>query len=374
MKRLTKATLMSAALLACTAGLAVAEDIKIGGTGPISGPQAFFGQFVFDGVGMYFDELNEAGGINGAMIEFERVDDKGNPREGNLVAQKLCDDEEVKAVIGPIVSGVVLASLPIFSDCTMPQVASASNPQITEMGAEYMVQAAPNDHAQGGLAAKYAIETLEAKTAAIVHDKQVFGQGVAEIFAADFEKMGGELVSSQAVVPTDIDFSTVITQLKSSNPDVVYLGAVMPQLALFAKQMRQQGLEADLIVPDGGYTGDFLTQAGAEGADGVSVTFPAPPADYSEEMVRVGEAFQARTGNASNPLVIYGYVYGQLIAEALKNAESMSREDVAASLKALDVETILGNFSFDETGKMNTAPMFMYRVQDNNFVLAQSND
>ncbi len=364
--------LLSSIFAALAATSAFAQDVRIGGTGPLTGPQAQFGEALFNGADLYLESFNAGGGFKGRKIVLNRQDDKADPKEGTLVAQKLCDDDSIVGVIGPFNSGVGMASLSVYSDCGMPQIVEGSNPQLTEQGAKTMVQANPSDFAQGHLAAAYAKDDLKATKAAIVHDKQVFGQGVSENFANSFKKIGGTVVSTSSINPTDIDFSAVITQLKSQKPDVVYLGAVMPQIALFAKQMKEQGLSAHLIVPDGGYTPDFVAQAGADAAEGVAVTFGAPPGDSSPELIDFGKKYRARFGKDPHPFSMYGYVAAQLMTAAITKAGDATREGIAPALKAIDLDTLLGKMQFDETGKLIEAPMALYVFKGSQLVLAKS--
>src|SRR5690606_6756642 len=137
-----------------------------------------------------------------------------------------------------------------------------SNPDLTKQGYKFMVRSLVNDIDGAVLSSDYALNTLKAKTVVLVNDKQVFGQGVSQIFGENFVKGGGEVVDTISVAPTDVDFNAIIVQIKRKAPDAIYIGAVMPQLALFAKQMREQGIKSSLLMPDGGFTPDYLSQAG----------------------------------------------------------------------------------------------------------------
>src|SRR5262245_17033558 len=90
---------------------AAAEQVLVGAEAPLSGPQAMFGVTLHNGIKMYFDQVNAEGGVNSKTFELVPLDDKADPREGTLVAQKFCDDPAIKMVIGPFNSGVAQASL-----------------------------------------------------------------------------------------------------------------------------------------------------------------------------------------------------------------------------------------------------------------------
>src|SRR5690606_167736 len=198
----TRVILSAAALLLASSALpAVADDIVLGGSAPMSGAQAEFGQSQIDGAQIYFDQLNEKGGIKGNNIVFKALDDRADPRQGTLVAQQFCDDSTVIGVIGHMNSGVTMPALDIYSECGMAQVVPATNPELMRMGFETVVRPVANDFVQGALPAKYVTETLGLKKAVLVHDKTVFGQGIAGVFKDNFEAGGGEIAGTFGANP-----------------------------------------------------------------------------------------------------------------------------------------------------------------------------
>ncbi|RUU58998.1 ABC transporter substrate-binding protein, partial [Mesorhizobium sp. M2C.T.Ca.TU.009.01.2.1] len=85
MRKLTAALLLGTSLFAAPA---MAEQITVGMAAPLSGPQAYFGNTWHNGFKLYVDKLNANGGVNGVTIAYDQQDDKADPREGTLVAQK----------------------------------------------------------------------------------------------------------------------------------------------------------------------------------------------------------------------------------------------------------------------------------------------
>ncbi|WP_417723875.1 branched-chain amino acid ABC transporter substrate-binding protein [Salipiger sp.] len=364
--KLSAALLVSASVLALPA---TAEEITLGMSAPLSGAQAYFGTTWHNGLKLYIDKLNADGGVNGVTVAYSQQDDKADPREGTLVAQMLCDDEDVKIGLVNFNSGVAQSTLPIYEDCTLPNMTFGSNPSLTQQGYEFMVRPVANDYAGALLPAKYALDTLGAKTAVVVNDKQVFGQGISEMFAKNFAEGGGEVLDTLAVAPTDVDFSAVLGQIKQMNPDVIYLGAVMPQLSLFARQMHDQGVDATLMVPDGGYTPEFVEQAGAANVEGATVAVQAPPMDATPGIIAFAKLYEETFGEAPGPYSIYGYVQGQILEEVLKTTAGLSREELNDALHASSTDTVMGTLEFDENGDLKVAPSFLYKVEDGAFVL-----
>lgn len=354
------------------AGSAWAEEITIGMAGPLSGPQAYFGSTWHNGFRLYWDKLNAAGGVNGITVKYNPQDDKADPREGTLVAQKFCDDESVVIGLVNFNSGVAQSTLPIYDECGLPNMTFGSNPSLTQQGHKFMVRPVANDLAGALLPAEHAAKKLGLKTAVVINDKQVFGQGISEIFAKNFEAAGGKVLETISVTPTDVDFTAVIAKIKPSNPDAIYLGAVMPQLALFAKQMHEQGLKARLFVPDGGYTPDLIEQAGEANAQGVFVAIQVPPMDASPGIIDFAKQYKEKFGEEPGAYSIYGYVQGQILEQVLKDAKGLTRADLNTALHNVKVSTVMGDLEFDETGELKKAPSFLYEISGKEFKLVSS--
>jgi branched-chain amino acid transport system substrate-binding protein len=351
------------------AGPVLADEITVGMAAPLSGAQAYFGSTWHNGFKLYVDALNAAGGVNGTTINYIQEDDKADPREGTLVAQKFCDNDDVVIALVNFNSGVAQATLPIYEDCGLPNMTFGSNPTLSQQGYQYFVRPVANDIAGALLPAEYALGKLGAKTAAIVNDKQVFGQGISEMFAKNFEEGGGKIISTSAVNPTDLDFTALLTQLKTQDPDVIYLGAVMPQLALFARQMKEQGLDAHLLVPDGGYTPELIEQAGEANAQGVVTAIQVPPMDANPAIIEFAKQYQAKYGEEPGAYSIYGYVQGQILEQVLKTAEGHDRQAMNEALQNVKASTAMGELEFDESGELKVAPSFLYEVKGKDFVL-----
>ena len=86
------------------------QEIRIGVAGPLTTPSATFGVEMRQAVDLAIDEQNAAGGVSGGKIVAVVVDDQADPEKGKTVAKALCDDPQVLAVVGPVNSGVMLAT------------------------------------------------------------------------------------------------------------------------------------------------------------------------------------------------------------------------------------------------------------------------
>ena len=359
------------ALLAAAQG-ARADDIKIGMAGPTSNAEAIFGTTWMNGAEMAIKEVNDAGGIDGRKVVMVRLDDQGDPKQGTLVAQRFCDDEAMLAVIANFNSGVTIPSSDVYNRCGMPQVTNSSNPKVTAAGYQNLFRPIANDFMQGGIPGDYAVDTLKAKTAAVVHDKQAFGQGVADVFKAEFEKKGGKVTSYSGVAATDVDFSALITKLKGDNPDVVYYGGTMPAVALFLKQMRSLGLKATFFAADPAKMPDFIKTAGPEVAAGSIVSFQSPPYDSTPALKDFAAKYKAAWKDEPGPYSSYGYNEAKIILEAMARAKPLNRDTIVTELHKTNMKGLNGVIEFTDKGELKQPAVYLYKVSNGDFALAYS--
>ena len=363
-------TLALTTTLLATVSAAAHADIVIGSAGPLTNSEALFGTTWMNGMELAVREANDAGGIGGQKLALQREDDGGDPKQGTLVAQKQCDNASVLAVIANFNSGVTIPSSDVYHRCGMPQVTNASNPKITKAGYANLFRPIANDLSQGAAPANYALKTLGAKKAAIVHDKQAFGQGVAEVFQDVFKKGGGTVTSFSGVAQTDVDFSALLTTIKSENPDVIYFGGVMPAVGLFVKQAREFGITAKVFAADSAFTPDFIQGAGPENAEGAIVSFQAPPYDSSPQLQDFAKAYKAAFKEDPGPYSAYGYMEAQVVINGMKAAgASPKRDTIVPAIAKSGFDSLVGHVAFQPNGELKQPFIFLYTVKGGKFEL-----
>ena len=359
----------TAALLVALTGVAHA-DVVIGSAGPLTNAESLFGTTWMNGMELAIREANAAGGVGGQKLTLQREDDGGDPKQGTLIAQKQCDETGMVAVIANFNSGVTIPSSDIYHRCGMPQVTNSSNPKVTKAGYANLFRPIANDLSQGAAPADYALKTLGAKKAAIVHDKQAFGQGVAEVFQDVFKKGGGTITSFSGVAQTDVDFSALLTSIKSEKPDVIYFGGIMPAVGLFVKQAREAGITAKIFGADSAFTPDFIEGAGPENAEGAIVSFQAPPYESSPQLQAFAKTYKAAFKEDPGPYSAYGYMEAQVVINGIKAAGAApKREAVTAAIAKSDFDSLVGHVAFQPNGELKQPFIFLYTVKQGKFEL-----
>src|SRR5436305_13310716 len=152
------------------AGTAQAQ-IKMGMTGPVTGPNAAFGAQLKNGTEQAVEDINAAGGILGQKITVVVGDDVSDPKQGVSVANKFVGDG-VKFVVGHFNSGVTIPSSDVYQENNILMITpSATNPALTEKGKWNVFRTCGRDDQQGQVAADYIVKNLKGKKVAVLHDK-----------------------------------------------------------------------------------------------------------------------------------------------------------------------------------------------------------
>ena len=146
-----------------------AAPFKVGVAGPMTGQYAPYGTSHKAGAELAVEELNAAGGVNGAEVSISLGDDLGDPKEAVLVAQKFIDDSDVVVVDGHQFSGATIAAGAKYEAAGLPMITpSATNPDIAGLGG-FVWRICMTDAAQGKGLADYSVNTLgKKKWAALV--------------------------------------------------------------------------------------------------------------------------------------------------------------------------------------------------------------
>lgn len=168
-----------------------ADEIKIGINYELSGDVASYGQASLDGIMMAFDEINEAGGIDGKQIVPVDIDNKSDPAEATSVATRLMTEEDVVMALGPATSGNFMATIPVAQGNSIPILSSSSTADVgvtTDASGnvyDYVFRLCFNDSFQGVTMANFAKDNLSASNAVLITDTSSdYGKGLAENFIA----------------------------------------------------------------------------------------------------------------------------------------------------------------------------------------------
>lgn len=325
------------------------QEVKIGIIVPLSGQLAVYGEGVRDGAILAFDKVNAAGGIDGKKIVPVVVDNKADGAETANALNKLITKDKVVAVVGPVISATANVAGPIAVREGIPLITpTATAIEVTEVG-EYVSRTCFLDDFQGSVMARFAIENLQAKKAAIIFDlANDYSIGLKNVFAKTFTELGGEVVEIVSYTTGDSDFNAQLTKIKAVNPDVIYLPAYYSDDVLFLRQAKNLGITATFMGADG-WDAQELIDGAKEDAEGVYFTTHYTPTDPAEIVQNFLRDYQEKYNKFPIVLAALGYDAAALLAEAIDRADSLDPKDIKDAINStVDFKGVTGMITLDE--------------------------
>lgn len=247
-------SIAAVAVLGCAAAApAFAQDVvKIGYSGPLSGGAALYGKNVLDGMNMAVSEINAAGlEIGGKKVKLEVValDDKYNPSETAINAQRLVQEHKTAAILTPHSGGTFALQTNneaqkylLLSYTSVPQVTARGNKLTLRIPPEFTTYIQPFvKHAMGKYGKNIAL-------AAADHD---YAKAWVAVFKPAWEAAGGKVVAENPMSYNKAtDFYSGVSRALAAKPDVLFIGGASEPTALVAKQARELGFKGGFVVID----------------------------------------------------------------------------------------------------------------------------
>lgn len=324
--------------------------IKIGFTGPLTGDVKTFGESTKNAFNL---AIEQAGGkVGDYKIETVIMDDRNDATEAVNVATKMITQDKVQAIVGSVTSKTTIPISQVANDNKVVLISStATNEKVTVDNGkrkEYAFRACFIDPFQGTVAAKFATDTLKAKTAAVLYDQgNDYTIGLANYFKDNFTKAGGQVLASEAYSQGDVDFSAVLTNIAQQKPDILYLPDYYQKVSLIGKQAREKGIKAIFLGGDGWDSKDldFATMEGSYFTNHYSADDPRP------EVKKWVEDYKAKYGSTPDALATLCYDATRLLLNAIKTANSNDPAKIKEALQATkDFSVVSGKITFDKDG------------------------
>jgi branched-chain amino acid transport system substrate-binding protein len=253
----------------------------------------------------------------------------------------------------------------VYAEEGILQITPAStNPKFTDEGGWNTFRTCSRDDKQGVLTGHTLATEFKAKKIAVLHDNSTYGKGIADETKKNMNAEGKQEAMYAAYVPGEKDYSSLVSRLKEAGIQAVYIGGYHPEIALIARQAKEQGLNAQIIGPDSLQTAEFAQIAGPA-SDGVLMTFGADPRKRPTAAAVVKE-FEDKHIDPEG-YVLYTYAAIQAWAEAVKKAGTTDPKKVAETLRAGTWDTVLGPISYDKKGDVKKSDYVWYIWHDGKY-------
>ncbi len=339
--------------------------IKIAVQAPLSGEQAALGEHIKLGAQLAVEEAVKAFKALGYDLELVPQDDQAKPEVGVANARNMVADPDVLVIVGHFNSGVALPSSEVYKDAMLAMISPANTAtEITDRGYPNVNRVCGRDDVQGPVGARFAAQELKAKSVYIIHDKTLYGQGVADNFRNEAKKLGMNVLGYDGTEER-ANFSPMINPLKAKNPALVYFGGIYHQGGLLLKQLREKGVNAKFMGPDGLDSAEMVKIAGAA-AVGSYYTSVAGPPDAYPETAAFAKKFKQRFGKDIESFGMYGYDATLVGIKAMEGwlkanpGKKPSRTEVSTAVRKLKgFKGVTGPIEFDNKGDPVKAKYFV---------------
>ena len=363
--------MMVFALAACGGGSSDSGDagstaLKLGNTGPLTGPAAIYGNAVKNGGQLAVDEINAAAGSE--VLAWQAEDDEADGEKAVNAYNKLMDDG-MQVFVGSTTSGsAVAATEKAFEDRVFTLTPSASQVAVTE-GKDNVFQLCFSDPNQGVAAAKYIVDNMpDAKVGVIYNNDSDYSSESYAKFKEEYEKSGKKLVAEEASAEANTDYQAQVNSMKNAGADLVFL----PTYYTPASNVLIQADKVD-------YTPTFFGVDGMDGiltlegfdtklAEGVMLLTPFIASAEDEATQKFVKAYKDAYGEEPNQFAADAYDCVYAVYNAFQETgldASAANDEICDAL----IKAFTGGFKYsgltgadmqwNEAGEVNKTPNAM---------------
>ena len=340
------------------------ETFKIGGIGPISGGAAVYGQAVKNAAEIAVEEINEAGGINGAQVEFNFQDDE-HDAEKSVSAYKTLKDWGMQILMGTVTSTPCIAVSQVAAEDNL-FLLTPSGSAVESIAPENAFRVCFSDPNQGSASATYIGENgLAEKVAVIYNSSDVYSTGIYETFAAEAENQPFEIVAAEAFTEdSKTDFSVQLQKAKDAEADLVFLPMYYTEASMILTQANGMGYAPKFFGVDG--MDGILDVEGFDTslAEGVMLLTPFAADAEDEKTQNFVSKYKEAYGDVPNQFAADAYDAMFIIKAAAEQAgitPDMEVSDICEALKTAMTEITFDGLTgegmvWSADGEPNKAP------------------
>jgi branched-chain amino acid transport system substrate-binding protein len=335
--------------------------IVLGQSAAFSGPAAQLGIQFHAGAKLWFDQLNDSGGVNGKFVEIKKMDDGYEP-ERCLANTKNLIDSGVFALFGYIGTPTCLAALPVIKSSQIPFIA----PFTGAMGLRepfiknvFHLRASYND--ETALIVKQ-LTNLGLKKIAVFYQNDAYGKAGLDGVTLALSKLDLKPVAIATVERNTVDVANAVKVLTAAEPDAVVQISAYKSCAAFIRESRKAGFGGTFFNVSFVGTQALADELGKDGAGVVvSQVVPSPYSptrpiarEFLESIKKGGGDVQANFSSME------GYLAAKLLTEGLRRAGSgsISRADLIRGIEATGNQSF-GGFTTQLSGSNHVASSFV---------------
>ena len=350
-KKIMKYLLLSVLFPVFFLGLVHADSVKIGFNVPLTGFAAADGKSALNGAKLAVKQANQAGGINGKMIELVVYDDQASPKQAVPISNKLIEKDKVIAAISGSYSGATRAAAGVFQSAEIPYISAyAVHPEITKAG-NYVFRTSFMGEVQGRAGAKLIGATLQRKRVVLITLKNDFGKSLAAGFKEAAGQFNLQIVNEYEYSIKDRQFGPIVARVKADVPEAIYATGYFFTAGPLVSQLRAAGITVPVIGQEGYDSEQFIKIAG-KASEGTIITTSLDRDSNSSETRSFISEFEAMAGHKVDMVAASGHTAMKVLVAAMKKAGTTSPSAIRNAIAQTNLVASTGSISFNDLGEV----------------------
>jgi len=342
----------TAGLAACAMGTAWGQEtVKIGVIEPLTGSVAYNGQAYVSGAKLAVQRRNADGGVLGRKVELVIEDGQCQPANSVNAAEKLIQRDKVVALTGAFCSSATAAVMPVAEKYKLPFLTGVSSKaDLTEKGLQYFFRSAETDRLMAKTFSKILAEKLQLKTVAYIGVNDDWGRGGVEDFSKDLGALGVKTVMKEYFDHGTTDFYTLLTKLRASKADGVFVAAETQDGSILVKQFKEFGIQTKIFGVGSWATADFVGLTG-DASEGIYAAVPYASSLPGERNKAFVDMYSASYKEKPGKYGAAGYNALNIMMEAIARAGKTEPDAIRDALRKTDYAAPNGRYRFTDKGE-----------------------
>ncbi|MBU0514282.1 MAG: ABC transporter substrate-binding protein, partial [Proteobacteria bacterium] len=225
--------------------------VKVGASLDLTGPIAFVGKSLKDGINVYFSAVNAAGGIHGRKIKLVVEDNGYRPSRAVASVVKLAGRDKVFAIVGTNGTSLTLAMIPAIMREGIPLVGiGAFSPKLANPPRKYVFHVLTNYDDQVRIALDYIVKDLGVKKPklGIIYQDDDFGQDCLKGLKRQAKMYGIPILAAVSYKRGTLDFNPQVVRMMKAGVKYVFLATIYRETAGVLKTAAKLGFKATFMV------------------------------------------------------------------------------------------------------------------------------
>lgn len=326
-----------------------------------------------NGYNLAIEEINKSGGVAGKQIKLKQYDIATDPE----VAKKALAEalsEKPFVVLGPVFSGITLATLPISAVHGVPQFVGAEAASVTRQYPTNVFRTSLTQEISVPRMAAFVKQAFQVKHVTLIWVDNPFGRDGRDLFVKTIGRLGTVAVEEVMVKPGHKDFSDIVRQVKHANPDALVIYTNETEAVSILKELHKQRFDKP-VIGEGPLVSQQVIDAAGEAAEGVfahtGVSVDAP----NPRILAFAQKYRERYQHPADHNSLKGYFAVYAIKVVADGMPSIDHNMLNASMKKARLDTskqpdILVRGSYDMFGNLYRESYLVQIRNGKQFVIA----